>query len=167
MLCLCFIYVCACKHSWLSMCVKVRGHLLKWFSPIMWDPWMKLRLSGLVKCLRPLTHHTSTKLNSFFKKTFIFVLCIRVFGLNICLCTTYVQCPQSPEESVGSMKLELQIGVSHSMGQQTEPASLGREKHILLLFHYLYMCVSFCGFVHLSSGACRGQKGMAAPLQLE
>lgn len=39
-------------------------------------------------------------------------LCVWLFGLQVCLCATYMQCLQRPEDDIGSPELELQMIVS-------------------------------------------------------
>lgn len=43
---------------------------------------------------------------------FLFVCCVLVFGLNVCICANYVQCPRRPEENTASPTTGVTEGVS-------------------------------------------------------
>lgn len=56
----------------------------------------------------------------------MFILCVWVFCLSICLCTICVHCLQKPEEEVisSAFAFGLQIAVSHCMGAGTQTPAI-------------------------------------------
>jgi hypothetical protein len=65
------------------------------------------------------TNHTELKkkedLISFFKMYFFYSMFMRVC-LQVCVCTTYVLCPQRPAKAPDALELELQMVMSYHVG---------------------------------------------------
>lgn len=53
---------------------------------------------------------------SFYKHPLLLSLCVWLFRLHLSLCTMYVQCPQKPEEGIGSSWPEVTGNVSYHVG---------------------------------------------------
>jgi hypothetical protein len=84
---------------------------------------------------------------------FIFTLCIWMFYLNVCLCTTCVQCSQRPEEGMGSPGIivktncELPCGCSESSpGPLEEQPALSTVEPPLQASLHLVLHL-FCVFI--------------------